>query len=131
MKTFMSQSDLDKLAEDDPARPVVKKLLTWLIAESEWPEFRFNPDDHGYIALVEPGDVDRELDDIDMPRLTDIMWEGVSIIDGHYHAAYLGAGDYGLGFVIPVDADWVSADLRELLDSLLDDPNGQSFRLTT
>ena len=71
---------------------------------------------------MEPGDVDRELDDIDMPRLTDIMWEGVSIIDGFYHAVYLGAGDYGIGFVIPVDAPWITDELREVLESLLDDP---------
>jgi hypothetical protein len=29
MKTFMSLSDLDKLAQDDPALPVVKQLLEW------------------------------------------------------------------------------------------------------
>ena len=104
MKTFTSISDLDKLADDDPAKPVVKQLLEWLIAAGDFPDHPYNPDDHGYIALVEPGDVHRELDDIDMPRLTDIMWEGVSIIDGFYHAVYLGAGDYGIGFVIPVDA---------------------------
>jgi hypothetical protein len=51
-----------------------------------------------------------------MARLTDIMWEGASIVDGFYHAVYLGAGDYGIGFVIPVDADWVSDELREVLD---------------
>jgi hypothetical protein len=39
------------------------------------PDHPYNPDDHGYIALVEPGDEQRELDDIDMPRLTDIMWK--------------------------------------------------------
>ena len=104
MKTFMSLSDLDKLPDDDPAKPVVKQLLEWLISRGDFPDHPYDPDDHGYIALVEPGDADRELDDIDMPRLTDIMWEGVSIVDGFYHAVYLGAGDYGIGFVIPVDA---------------------------
>jgi len=94
MKT--SLADPSKLADDDPAKPVVKQLLEWLIADNDFPDFPYNPDDHGYIALVEPGDVDHELDDIDMPRLTDIMWEGVSIIDGFYHAVYLGAGDYGM-----------------------------------
>jgi len=94
MKTFMSLYDLDKLADDDPARPVVKQLLEWLIADGEFPDHPYDPEDHDYIALVEPGDVDRELDDIDMPRLTEIMFEGVSIIDGFYHAVYLGAGDY-------------------------------------
>ena len=84
MKTFMSLFDLEKLDTDDPARPVVRKLLEWLIADGEFPDHPYNPDDHGYIALVEPGDVDRELDDLDMPRLTEILWEGVSIVDGYY-----------------------------------------------
>jgi hypothetical protein len=60
-------------AEDDPALPVIKQLLDWLIADGEFPDHPYNPDDHVYIALVEPGNVDRELDDIDMPRLLDIM----------------------------------------------------------
>ena len=31
MKTFTSLSDLDKLSDDDPARPIIKQLLEWLI----------------------------------------------------------------------------------------------------
>ena len=120
MITFKSQSDLHKLNTQDPAYPVVKQLLEWLIADGEFPDHPYDPEDHGYIALVEPGDVDRELDDIDMPRLVDILWEGASIMDGYYHAVYLGAGDYGIGFVIPVDAPWVNGELREVLESILD-----------
>ena len=122
MKTFTSLSDLSQLSDDDPAKPVVKQLLIWLIGDGEWSDHPYDTENHGYIALVEPGDEDRELDDVDMPRLTDIMWEGVSIIDGFYHAVYLGAGDYGIGFVIPADADWIGDELREVLESLLDDP---------
>jgi hypothetical protein len=131
MMTFMSLTDLNKLDTDDPARPVVKKLLEWLIADGEFPDHPYNPEDHGFVALVEPGDVDRELDDLDMPRLTDIMWEGASIVDGFYHAVYLGAGDYGIGFVIPVDAEWVNGELRELLEALLDDPSPLPARSTS
>jgi hypothetical protein len=54
----------------------------------------------------------------------------VSLIDGFYHAVHLGAGDYGIGFVIPADAPWLSDELREVLESLVDDPNALSFRLT-
>jgi hypothetical protein len=75
MKTFTSLSDLDRLSDDDPAKPVVQQLLEWLTAPGEFPDHPYDPDDHGYIALVEPGDADRELDDIDMPRLTDILNE--------------------------------------------------------
>ena len=120
MKTFTSLSDLDKLTNDDPAKLVVRQLLEWLIADGEFPDYPYNPEVHGYIALVEPGDEGRELIEIDMPRLTDILWEGVSILDGFYHAVYLGAGDYGIGFVIPVDAPWITGELREVLESLLD-----------
>lgn len=123
MKTFMSMSDLDKLDSEDPARPVVKQLLEWLINDAEFPEYPYDPEDHGYIAFVEPGDENRELTEIEMPRLTEIMWEGASIIDGFYHAVYLGAGDYGIGFVIPVDAPWVNGELREVLESILDSPS--------
>jgi hypothetical protein len=122
MITFTSLSDLEKLADDDPAKPVVRQLLEWLIADCDFPDFPYNPDDHGFIALVEPGDEARELDDIDMPRLLDVIYEDVSIIDGFYHAVYIGAGDYGIGFVIPVDAPWITGELRELLEALLDDP---------
>ena len=78
MITFTSLSDLSKLADDDPARPVIKQLLEWLTTPGDFPDHPYDPEDHGYIALVESGDVQRELDDIDMPRLTDIMWEGGS-----------------------------------------------------
>ena len=38
MKTFMSITDLDKLADDDPAKPVVSQLLEWLTAPGEFPD---------------------------------------------------------------------------------------------
>jgi hypothetical protein len=118
MKTFMSRSDLDRLADDEPTRPVVKQLLEWLMAVGEFPDHPYEPDEHGQIVLEEPGDVHRELDDIDMPRFTEIMWESVSIIDGHYHAVYLGAGYYGISLVIPVDAPRGNDELREVFESL-------------
>jgi hypothetical protein len=47
MITSTSLSDLDQLAEDDPARPVVSKLLGWLIADGQFPDHPYDPDDHG------------------------------------------------------------------------------------
>ena len=40
---------------------------------------------------------------------------------GFFYAVYLGTDDYGMGFVIP-DAPWVNGRLREVLDSILDQP---------
>ena len=122
MKTFTSLSDLDKLADDDPAKPVVKQLLNGSSLPATSRIIPTTPTTTATSHSWSPATSDRELDDIDMPRLTDIMWEGVSIIDGFYHAVYLGAGDYGIGFVIPVDAPWIGDELREVLESLLEDP---------
>jgi hypothetical protein len=66
-----------------------------------------------------------------MPRLTEILWEDVSIIDGFYHAVFIGAGNLGLGFVIPVDAPWLTDELREVLGSLLDNPTPLTLRSST
>jgi hypothetical protein len=54
-------------------------------------------------------------------RLVDVPWEGASMRHGHYYAVYLGTDDYGMGFVIP-DAPWVNGRLREVLESILDQP---------
>ena len=108
MKTFKSHEDLRKLPPDDPARPVIKTLVKQLIDDFNEPGQSYNADDFGYLVLIEPGDVDRVLTEIDMPwRLADVPWEGASMRDGFYYAVYLGTDDYGMGFVIP-DAPWVN-----------------------
>ena len=114
MITFKSQSDLQKLNTHDPARPVVRQLLEWLIADGEFPDHPYNPDDHGYIALVEPGDVDRELEDIDMPRKHP-RWV--------LPRRVFGRGGLRDRLCHSRRAPWLSGELREVLESLLDDPN--------
>ena len=120
MKIFKQHSDLEKLDRSDTAYPAVQVLLERLIGMDEWPDHPYNPDDHGFIVLLEPGDVDRELDEIEMPRLVDTMWDGANIVDGYYHIIYLGAGDYGIGFLAPVDAPWINGELRTLIEDILD-----------
>ena len=120
MKTFKSHSDLEKLAVDDPAFPVMEELVRVLIDDFTLPGHLYDADDFGYLVLIEPGDVDRELNDIDMPwTLADVPWEGASMRDGFIYAVYLGTDDYGMGFIIP-DADWVNGKLRKVLEDILD-----------
>jgi len=38
MITFTSIADLDKLANDDPAKCAIKQLLEWLIADGDFPD---------------------------------------------------------------------------------------------
>ena len=91
MKTFTSLSDLDRLADDDPAKPVVKQLLDLAhSATANCPITPTTPKTTATSPSWNPATRTASWTDIDMPRLTDIMWEGVSIIDGFYHAVYLG-----------------------------------------
>jgi hypothetical protein len=117
--TFKRHSDLEKLDTDDPARPVMEKLIEQLIDNFTEPGQTYSPEDFGYLILVEPGDTDRELNEIDMPKLTEIFWEGASMRHGFIYAVYLGTDDYGMGFVIP-DAPWIDGELREVLEDILD-----------
>ena len=119
VKTFKSHSDLEKLNPDDPAKPVMQELVRVLIDDFTTPDHPYDADDFGYLVLIEPGDTDRELNELDMPSLVDIQWEGASMRHGFIYAVYLGTDDYGMGFLIP-DAPWVNGRLREILEEILD-----------
>ena len=100
----------------------MEELVRVLIDDFNEPGQTYSPDDFGYLVLIEPGDVDRVLSDVDMPwTLADVPWEGASMRHGFIYAVYLGTDDYGMGFVIP-DADWINGRLREVLEGILDRP---------
>ena len=120
MITFKTHDDLEKLDPDNPAKPVMQELVSVLIDDFTTPGQPYNADDFGYLVLIEPGDADRVLTDIDMPwTLAQVPWEGASMRQGFIYAVYLGTDDYGMGFVIP-NAAWVNGLLREVLDGILD-----------
>jgi hypothetical protein len=115
MKTFKSASDLEQV-RNDPLYATIKDLVVPIIAEH--PNYR--PEDDGYLVLIEPGDVDHVLDDLDMPhKLSEVPFEGVTVIDGCFHAVYLANNQFALGFLIP-DAAWVTGELRRTLEAHLD-----------
>jgi hypothetical protein len=118
--TFKSHEDLRKLHPDDPALPVMEELVKVLIDDFNEPGQTYSPDDFGFLVLVEPGDTDRALTEIDMPKLTEIYWEGASIRQGFIYAVFLGTDDWGLGFLIPLEL--VGGELREVMNEILDTP---------
>ncbi|MFC1772605.1 hypothetical protein ACFL3A_04535 [Pseudomonadota bacterium] len=121
MIQIQSAADIKKLSPHDPAYPIVKELVEQLIEGYTWEGHPYNPDDYGYIILIEPKDVDRELDELwDGCRLTNIYWEGIFLRDdGFFVAIYLANNEYGLTFVIP-DAEWVNGELRSMIEDILD-----------
>ena len=120
MITFKSRSDLEKLSPDHPARLVMDDLVKVLIDDFNEPGQTYSPDDFGFLVLIEPGDTDRELTEIDMPKLTEIYWEGASMRQGFIYAVFLGTDDWGLGFVIPPGL--VDGELQDVMNEILDTP---------
>ena len=77
MKTFKSIPDLEQV-RNAPLHATIESLFLPVI--SEYPEYV--PEDDGYLVLLEPGDVDRVLDDLDVPwRLSEVPFEGVTVPD--------------------------------------------------
>ena len=93
MKTFKSTSDVEQLKNDPVHAPIydtVKELVVPVIDDYVDPDHPYRPEDDGYLLLIEPGDVDRVLSDLDMPyRLSETPFEGVTMVDGHFYAVYL------------------------------------------
>ncbi len=120
MITFKSPEDINKLSPDDPAYATVKELIEQLITSYTWEGHPYNPDWYGYIILIEPEDVDRELDELwDGCRLLNVPWEGIMLRDGFYIAIYLANNEYGK-IVIFENASWVTGELREMIEDILD-----------
>ena len=119
MITFKSIADVEQLCNHPVhahLHATVESLFLPVIAEH--PSYR--PDDDGYLVLIEPGDVDRVLDDLDVPyRLSEMPFEGVTVVDRCFHAVYLANNQFALGFLIP-DADWLPGELRQVLEAHLD-----------
>ena len=120
MITFKSHSDLRKLHPDNPTKPVMEELVKVLIDDFNEPGQTHSPEDFGFLVLIEPGDTDRELTEIDMPKLTEILWEGASMRQGFIYAVFLGTDDWGLGFLIPPEL--VDGELRDVMNEILDSP---------
>ena len=120
MITFKSTEDLNKLPPDDPAYETVRELIYQLITAYSPPGRAYDAEDDGYVILIEEGDANRTLDELwDGCTLLNIPWEGITLRDGFFLAIYLANNEYGLTFVIP-DADWVTGELRELIEDILD-----------
>lgn len=128
MIQFKSISDLSKLPPDDPAYPVIEDLAKKLLVTTESMTRPYDPDADGWLVLVEEADADRVLNEIwEDFTLLNAGWEGItkqSTEQGDYYIAiFIGAGDFGLVFVIP-DKDWLPDELVTVLkDNLVPSPN--------
>lgn len=122
MITFKSQNDLHKLLPSNPAYPIIEELIQRLIVDIVNEGHRYIPEDHGWINLIEPVDVqsNRVLTEI-WPdwTLLDIPWEGITLRDGFFQGIFLADNEKGFVFLIP-DAPWINGKLREIIEENLD-----------
>jgi hypothetical protein len=119
MITIKSYYDLTQFDPANPALPVLEELLLRLFAAYTTPTHPYRPEHHGYIVLIEEGDVSHALD---LPELNchleEVPWEGAAMHGEFFHAVHLTNNEFGISFLIP-DAIWVSGKLRAVLEDLM------------
>jgi hypothetical protein len=82
--------------------------------------FHYDPEEDGFVVLIEEGDCDRELTDLCLPyRLCEVPFEAVHMTEGHFCGIYLANNQFAITFLIP-DAEWLTPDIRSHLDDLLE-----------
>ena len=114
MKIFSSLGSLDQI-RGSPLGPMLREIVIRMLGH-----FEYNPEDDGYVVLVEPGDVDRVLTDLCLPyRLCELPFEAVHMLEGHYCGIYLANNQFAITFLIP-DAPWLTPDVRAHLDDLME-----------
>jgi hypothetical protein len=109
---FKDLNDLSQLPPGSPGRFLLKSLLERLAQVTAPGE---DPEDHGYVVLIEPLDVYREeiLPELPCP-LADVPWEGVVLSDGYFHAVVITNNSFAIDVVIP-NANWLSETIRSSL----------------
>ncbi len=120
MLLFKSADDLSKVDSHNPAYHIIKDLVQRLIIDFEKEGYSYDPEAHGFIALIQEHDKDGFLTEIwNDWTLLDIPWEGISIVDGFFQAVFLANNEFGIVFIFP-DAAWVDGKLREVIEEHLD-----------
>ena len=120
MLQFKSTADLNQLSPKDPAYPIIKDLVHYLIEAYQPAGRNYDPSSDGWIVLIEESDVDRVLSEIwDDWKLTDIPWEGIMYKDGFYQGIFLANNEFGLVMAWP-RASWITPALQKVIDENLD-----------
>lgn len=111
-------NDLRQLPSGSPERDLLGRFLDRLIKIHERPS-GYDPEDHGYVVMIEGKDVDRQriLPELPCP-LAEVPWEGVTMEGGFFHAVVLTNNDFGIDFLIP-NEPWLSEPLRASLEENL------------
>lgn len=98
----------------------MRELVELLIENCPLNGRPYDPEEHGYLVLLEPGDLEGELTQLDLQcRASDIPWESAQRRGNFIFAVYLGTDEFGMGFLIPDEA-WVDGEFRAVLEEMLE-----------
>ena len=115
MLTFKSLECMSRLGPHDGARRVIRELLDSFITSPDKHGHSYDPDNDGYIVLIDREDVDRELNLFIPPRkLEDVFWEGVHVSGDYFVAVFVPNNSFSLACVIE-NSDSLSLGLRRVL----------------
>lgn len=113
MKIFSSLASLDAI-RGSPLSPMLRGIVVRMLGH-----FEYQPEEDGYVVLIEEDDCDRVLADLCLPyRLCEVPFEAVHMMEGHFCGIYLANNQFAITFLIP-DAPWVQGELRKHLEDLL------------
>lgn len=113
MKIFSSLASLDDI-RGSPLSPMLRGIVVRMLGH-----FEYDPEEDGYVVLIEEDDVDRDLADLCLPyRLREVPFEAVHMMEGHFCGIFLRDNEFAITFLVP-DAPWVQGELRRHLEDLL------------
>jgi len=114
MKIFDSLAALDQI-RGSPLSPMLRGIVVRMLGH-----FEYDPEEDGYVVLIEEGDSDRPLARLCLPyRLCEVPFEAVHTTEGHFCGICLANNQFAITFLIP-DAEWLTPDIRSHLDDLLE-----------
>lgn len=111
MRSFKSPEDLQSLPSDHPAKSLLTELVNHLTTFEG-----YDPDDDGWVVLIDEGDIDQPL--WDDWTLLDVPWEGVVKVDGFYEVIFLANNQFGIVFVVPIQP-WLPPHYLKALEDQL------------
>lgn len=114
MKIFKSVDDVEAAGLSPPVRAVARRVVgAFIDALAEYGE-TYDPEDDGYVIVVEEGDTDADLEAEVGYNLRDALFEGCHRENGIYCTCVLHNNQYGVSFLVP-DASWLDPALRAKL----------------
>ena len=115
MKTFKSLAEVDTANLPPPLHQACRGTLEALVGAYAEVGAEYDPDDDGYVVLVEEGDTDADLErETGSYSLRTALFEGCVHENGVFLSCVLHNNQFGISIVVP-DAPWLAADVRARL----------------